>query len=286
MLVIKTSSELHNTIAKIKGSGDTIAFVPTMGHLHQGHLNLISLAQQQAPVVVVSIFVNPLQFNQADDLKNYPRTLDNDLSLCESNNVDIVFIPSVSEIYSENTESARLELPQLSRLSTIIEGAARPDHFSGVVTVVKIFFDLVQPDFAVFGKKDFQQLLIIKKMVEILKLPVKIISAETTRETDGLAMSSRNSKLSQGERHQAAQLYDVLTSIGNQINSGNTNFTELAESGLSRLVNLGFKPDYLMVCDSNDLQASSDNNQPNRVILVAVWLGNTRLIDNLTVSVS
>jgi pantoate--beta-alanine ligase len=286
MLVIKTSSELRKVVHNIKKDGKTIAFVPTMGHLHDGHLSLVKLAHQQAEIVIVSIFVNPLQFNQVEDLKNYPRTLDSDIALCDINEVDIIFIPSENELYTGTLESNRIELPQLSHFSSVIEGAARPDHFSGVVTIVKLLFELVQPNFAVFGEKDFQQLLIIKNMVSILNLPVEIISGETTREIDGLAMSSRNSKLSKDERKKANQLYKILVFIRNEINSSNDNFTELIKVGIKKLIEQGFKPDYLEVCDSKDLQFASADNDNDRVILAAVWLGNTRLIDNIKVSIN
>ncbi|MFV1984552.1 MAG: pantoate--beta-alanine ligase [Thiohalomonadales bacterium] len=281
MLVIKSSSELLNLISGIKKNKDTIAFVPTMGNLHEGHLNLVSIAHQYGAVVIVSIFVNPLQFNLAEDLNEYPRTLEKDIIHCEDNDVDILFVPSDNDIYPQSGEGQRINLPELSTLSNILEGASRPNHFSGVVTVVKKLFELVRPDYVIFGEKDFQQLLIIKKMIEILDLPIRIISSKTIRETDGLAKSSRNSKLSSNERQLAINLYKVLKSIREQIISGNNNFIELTNDGTITLSESGFGPDYLVVRDCVDLRQASVKNNNDRIILIAAWLGKTRLIDNL-----
>lgn len=283
MLVIKTSLELIKSIDAIKEQKQTIAFVATMGNLHKGHLNLVSLAHQRASIVIVSVFVNPLQFNQAEDLRKYPRTLENDIELCKKQNVDILFTPSVEDIYPDGEQKGRIEIPELATLSTILEGAFRPKHFSGVITVVKKFFDLVRPDVAVFGEKDFQQLLIIQKMVMLLNLPIRIISSPTIRESDGLAMSSRNSKLLPNERRLAVKLFDVVNSIREQIMSGNNNFTELSKVGLLTLSQSGFKPDYIAVRNSDDLRAALVENTTKRVILAAASLGNTRLIDNLRI---
>jgi len=283
MLVIKKSSELQKIITKIKSSNRIISFVPTMGNLHEGHLTLISLAHQNASVVIVSIFVNPLQFTQSDDLINYPRTLEHDIKYCEDNKVDIVFAPSVDDIYPDECEKVKIELPEVTLISDSLEGAFRPGYFSGVITVVKKLFELVQPDTAIFGEKDYQQLLVIRKMVEILNLPITIIASKTIREADGLAMSSRNSKLSVSERKQATQLYDVLQSIRELIASGNIDYTLLTKNGVLKLSENGFQVDYLVVSDCDDLQQSLAINSKKRVILVAAWLGKTRLIDSLLV---
>ncbi|VAW92833.1 Pantoate--beta-alanine ligase [hydrothermal vent metagenome] len=283
MLVINSASELDKLVFGFKRNNDSIAFVPTMGNLHDGHLNLIRIAHQQAPIIIVSIFVNPLQFNQTEDLVNYPRTLKNDIQYCENNNVDILFVPSVNDIYPEGSEASRVELPELSFLSNTLEGKARPGHFSGVITVVKKLFELVNPDVAIFGEKDFQQLLIIRKMVEVLKFGVKIISSETIREKSGLAMSSRNTNLSLEERHKAALILNVLKSIRQKIISGEQEFNAMTTAGILELTHSGFQVDYLVVCDCDNLQMSSGNNNNARVILIAVWLSDIRLIDNLRI---
>jgi len=172
MLVVKTATELFDLVENYKTNKNKIAFVPTMGNLHQGHLHLVSLAKKLTPITIVSIFVNPLQFNQKEDLENYPRTLDQDIKLCEGCGVNILYSPSVTDIYPNDKEQQRLELPELEHLFNTLEGASRPEHFSGVVTVVKKFFDLVRPDFAIFGEKDFQQLMIVQQMVDVLQLPM------------------------------------------------------------------------------------------------------------------
>jgi len=282
MFVINNSSELINAIAKLKNSNDTIAFVPTMGNLHEGHLKLVSLAHENASIVVVSIFVNPLQFNQANDLKNYPRTLERDLELCRKQGVDFVFTPSVDDIYPNGEKSDRCEISELESLSNVLEGAFRPDHFSGVVTVVKKFFELVRPDVAIFGEKDFQQLQVIKQMVAILNLPVKIISSKTIRENDGLAMSSRNSKLSDSDREQAAKIYRVLKSVKEKILLGKEQLDAILRTAISSLTETGFTVDYLVVRACGDLSVDTDTSTQNeRVILIAAELGGIRLIDNL-----
>ncbi len=283
MLVITTSSELQQLITQFKAKNETIALVPTMGNLHDGHLNLVSLAHQHASRVIVSVFVNPLQFNQVADLEHYPRTLEQDVKLCEQHEVDIVFAPSNNEIYPDNNSESRLELPELSQISKVLEGESRPGHFSGVVTVVKKLFELTQPDYAIFGEKDFQQLLIIRHMVSVLKIPVKIIASETIRESSGLAMSSRNTKLTTEQRQQAAQIYAVLNFITEQLRSGNTQYTELSQDGISQLSKQGFRLDYLSICDCDNLQPAVAGEQGERVILIALWLGDTRLIDNIRV---
>jgi len=283
MLVINSSSELIQSIKNIKKNNNTIAFVPTMGNLHKGHLNLISMAQHYADIVIVSIFVNPLQFNQIDDLKKYPRTLDADIDQCNLMNVDIVFVPSEKDIYPDNQDSGRIELTELAYLSNILEGASRPDHFTGVVTIVKMFFELIQPDYAIFGEKDFQQLQIIQKMVEVLNLSVKIISSQTTREINGLAMSSRNNNLSEAERDNASNIFSELNYIQIQIKSGEKDFAKLINNTNSRLSANGFRTDYLVICDCVDLAPATAMNSNELIILIAVWLGSTRLIDNLRI---
>ncbi len=283
MLVINSATELFELVDGFQKIKKTIAFVPTMGNLHNGHLNLVSIAHQHAAIVIVSIFVNPLQFNQTDDLINYPRTLENDIQCCENNEVDILFIPSVDDIYPDGSEAARVELPELSSLSTTLEGESRPGHFSGVITVVKKLFELVNPDVAIFGEKDFQQLLIIRKMAEILSFPVKIISSKTIREDNGLAMSSRNTNLTVEDRNKAALLFTILNSIREQINAGEHDYDSITAAGILELTNSGFQVDYLVVCDYDNLQRSSADNSFQRIILVAAWLSGVRLLDNLRI---
>jgi len=283
MLVITTSAELKKIIERYKYNNETIAFVPTMGNLHQGHLSLVSIAQQHASITIVSLFVNPLQFNQTEDLHNYPRTLEDDIDLCTNNDVDILFTPAVNDMYPDGDATQPVELPELHILSTTLEGASRPDHFSGVITIVKKLFEMVRPDIAIFGEKDFQQFLIIKEMVRILNFPIRIIGAKTLREQHGLAMSSRNNNLQTEQRQRAALVYKVLNSIRYQIVSGNNNYAELSTNGAATLNNAGFRLDYLEICSSSDLRIATVDDIDDRVILIAVWLGNTRLIDNLRV---
>jgi len=278
--------QLRTQISQWRSSNETIAFVPTMGNLHEGHLSLVEIARQKASRVVVSIYVNPLQFSPDEDFASYPRTLEDDLTKLEAMAVDLVFTPDDSMIYPDGEQrSTYVEVPVLSH---IIEGEFRPGFFKGVATVVLKLFNMVQPDIAVFGEKDFQQLLIIRQMVNDLSLPVVIIGGQTKREADGLAKSSRNNYLSSTERENSRILSDSIMACQRQIEQGTD--IELAEkSCIENLKSHGFIVDYVTLREtgrlekvSNDeLLSSKEWTSKELVILAAAKLGKTRLIDNI-----
>ena len=269
-------------------SSQRIAFVPTMGNLHEGHFSLVKLAQQHADKVVVSIFVNPLQFGPNEDFARYPRTLQADVKTLSKLGVDVVFAPSVDEVYPERgAESSGSEgflvLPP-PKLTNILCGESRPGHFTGVATIVLKLFNMIQPQLAVFGEKDYQQLAIIKAMVEALNLPIQIISASTCRAADGLALSSRNQYLSTLERQQAPAIYQTLQTIGLGLREGQSSEV-LIEQAQQQLIRLGFNSiDYIAVRHPNSLEKLAQLGSEGAVVLIAARLGNTRLIDNLVVS--
>lgn len=259
-----------------------IAFVPTMGNLHAGHLSLVAHARERAAVVVASIFVNPLQFGPGEDLDSYPRTLEADCAQLERAGVDGVFIPDEEEMYPRPmAETTRVSIPGLSEM---LCGAARPGHFTGVATVVNRLFNIVQPDIAVFGKKDYQQLLVIRRMVEDLCIPIDIIGLDTFREADGLAMSSRNGYLSEQERATAPELYRTLRWIAQQLQAKERDFVRLEREAAARLLAQGFKtPDYVAIRHAEDLRLPKLEDK-QLVILAAAYLGErARLIDNIEI---
>ena len=259
-------------------SAKVIAFVPTMGNLHQGHLNLVREAKKKADIVVVSIFVNPMQFGPDEDLDAYPRTLENDSRLLESLGVDVLFMPQESDIYARGLEQQTfVEVPGLSYM---ICGASRPGHFRGVATIVCKLFNMVQPNFAFFGEKDFQQLQVIKAMVTDLSMNLKVCGMATTREQDGLAMSSRNLYLKEGERKLAPTLYKKMQDLAGEIQRGRRDFSKLTQEYKLQLAELGFNPDYLEIRDVDTLLQPGHEDQ-HLVLLAAAFLGKTRLIDNL-----
>ena len=263
-----------------RSNSEITAFVPTLGNLHEGHLSLVRKAKQVADRVVVSIFVNPTQFDKAEDLAAYPRTLDSDLALLTKENVDLVFLPRADEMYPEGS-AARVEVDGISE---ILEGDSRPGHFSGVATIVAKLFNLVQPDISVFGEKDFQQLMLIRRMERDLDFGIQIIAAPTAREKSGLAMSSRNNYLTDVQRNQIAPgLYAEMKKIKEAIVEGNKDYLSLQENTISNLTKQGFKPDYIEVRNANDLSIATKDSD-DLVILASAWLGKARLIDNLTVS--
>ena len=272
MHVVSTVAELRQRLDKQK----SIAFVPTMGNLHAGHLHLVELAKQQAKCVVVSIFVNPLQFGANEDLANYPRTLEEDCEKLKLAGVDVVFTPTVETMYP--TEQTILVEPPA--IANDLCGASRPGHFRGVATVVLKLFNMVRPDIAVFGKKDFQQLFIIREMVKQLHLPIEIVAGETMRETDGLAMSSRNGYLLPGQRVEAQRLHRALQQVVDAIQGGNTDFPALESQTTQYLTQLGWVVDYIAVRSSLTLlPAQADDTR--LVVLGAARQGRTRLIDNI-----
>ncbi|MDO8465514.1 MAG: pantoate--beta-alanine ligase [Gallionella sp.] len=278
MQVVSTIAELRVRLS----SEHAVAFVPTMGNLHEGHLNLMKLARKHGNCVVASIFVNPLQFGPGEDFDRYPRTLDADCAMLRDF-VDIVFAPPVDEMYPVQ-QTVFVELPPVAGE---LCGAARPGHFRGMATVVLKLLNIVQPQVALFGKKDYQQLHIIRQMVAQLNLPVCIVGGETMRAADGLALSSRNQYLSATERSEAIFLYQMLQGMRLDILQGEHNFERLCQQAVEVLAARGWMPDYVAVRNQSDLKPANivQDNLARRelVILAAARLGNTRLLDNIEV---
>ncbi len=278
MQVIQTIAELRARL----GTEHAVAFVPTMGNLHEGHLELVRLARGQGSCVVVSIFVNPLQFGPNEDFDRYPRTLEADCAQLQSL-ADVVFAPSASEMYPAR-QTVYVEPPPVAGE---LCGASRPGHFRGMATVVLKLLNIVQPQVALFGKKDYQQLHIIRRMVSELNLPLRIIGGETVRAADGLALSSRNQYLNAGERGEAAFLYRTLQGMGQAILQGGRDFERLQERAVEALAARGWEVDYVAVRNQSDLLPANpvqgDPVQRELVILAAARLGRTRLLDNLEV---
>ncbi|CAI8162302.1 pantoate--beta-alanine ligase [Pseudidiomarina mangrovi] len=277
MQVLKSLEELRAWRKQLKGS---LAFVPTMGNLHEGHLKLVDLGRQRADAVIVSIFVNPLQFGANEDLDSYPRTFAADCQALVERGAAAVFAPTVADMYPRGlAQQSYIEVPDIS---DILCGASRPGHFRGVATIVAKLFNMVQPDLAIFGEKDYQQLQVIRLMSKDLSLPVKVIGMPTERAADGLALSSRNGYLTATERQQAPLIYATLQTIAAQLKAGSAIESAVAEA-TERLQQGGFRIDYLSVRRRNDMaEASSNDNE--LVIVVAAYLGKTRLIDNLQVT--
>ena len=267
---------------------NSVALVPTMGNLHAGHLDLVKLAKQQATCVVVSIFVNPLQFGANEDLANYPRTLAADCEKLQAAGADIVFVPTVAEMYPDfdGQDLKQSITVQLPAVANDLCGASRPGHFAGVATVVLKLFNLVQPQVAVFGKKDYQQLFVIREMVKQLNLAIAILAADTVREPSGLAMSSRNGYLSSAEKAQSSQLRAELVSLSEQIKQQGrrANFSSLEQAAALNLQRQGWQVDYVAIRAASNLQAASADDT-DVVVLAAAKLGTTRLIDNLSLKI-
>jgi len=277
MLLINEISALREIRRTWQSSAKIIAFVPTMGNLHQGHLNLVREAKKQADIVVVSIFVNPMQFGPDEDLDAYPRTLQSDKQLLDELGVDVLFMPSANDIYARGLEQQTfVEVPGLSYM---ICGASRPGHFRGVATIVCKLFNMVQPNLAFFGEKDFQQLQVIKAMVTDLSMNLKVCGVQTTREDDGLAMSSRNHYLEAKERKLAPTLYKKMNELVDEIQAGRRDFSKLTQEYKLQLAGLGFNPDYLEIRNIENLLQPGHEDQ-HLVLLAAAFLGKTRLIDN------
>ncbi len=276
--IITTVAELRDQLDQARARGQRIGCVPTMGNLHQGHLDLVTRAAELTDRVVVSIFVNPMQFGPNEDYDAYPRTLSADTEALTGTGCSVVFAPTVREVYPKgvNTE---IDIPSLS---TILCGQHRPGHFKGVATVVNKLLNIVRPDVAVFGNKDYQQLQVINTMVADLLMPVEIVGHDTTREPSGLAMSSRNAYLSESERHTAALLYQGLTEIASALRT-DTGVAASVRAVEARLKGAGFALDYLEIRNADDLTQSS-LNATRAVVLVAARLGRARLIDNLVVT--
>jgi len=271
---------LREQIKQYKRDGRKVAFVPTMGNLHEGHLTLVRKAREHADIVVVSIFVNPMQFDRADDLNNYPRTLEDDLSKLTTEGVELVFTPTPEIIYPHGVEvQSSVEVPGLSN---ILEGASRPGHFRGVATVVTKLFNIVQPDVACFGEKDFQQLAVIRKMTEDLAMDIEIVGVPTVREMDGLAMSSRNGLLTIDERQRAPVLARTMRWISSAMRGGRDDYASVIEDASDQLRAAGLQPDEIFIRDARTLQAVTEETT-QAVILMSAFLGKARLIDNQVV---
>ena len=274
MEIFKTQKDLELYLDSLRLEGKKIALVPTMGGLHDGHLSLVDKAKSLSEIVVVSIFVNPTQFARGEDFDDYPNTFEADKLLLESKNVDALFLPSKEEIYPHGTASDY----KVGAIGQILCGAFRPTHFDGVAQVVKRFFEIVKPDLAVFGEKDFQQLLIIKTLVKNLSLNLKIESIPTQREDDGLAMSTRNQYLSDLDRERAPHFYSVLCDARDSILRGNS-FPEAKKDAIKTL-GKNFEVEYLEVLDANNL-TQIETKTTEIIIISAIRFGGTRLIDNL-----
>ena len=283
MLIIETLPLLHQQIRRLRMEGKRVALVPTMGNLHDGHMKLVDEAKARADVVVVSIFVNPMQFDRPEDLARYPRTLQEDCEKLNKRKVDLVFAPSVKEIYPNGTEThTYVDVPGLS---TMLEGASRPGHFRGVSTIVSKLFNLVQPDIACFGEKDFQQLALIRKMVADMGFDIEIVGVPIMRAKDGLALSSRNGYLTAEQRKIAPGLYKVLSSIADKLQAGERDLDEIIAIAGQELNEKGFRADDIQIRDADTLLEVSENSK-RAVILVAAWLGDARLIDNKMVELA
>jgi pantoate--beta-alanine ligase len=278
MKTLARPSELRALVSAWRRAGERVAFVPTMGNLHAGHGSLVGRASELAERVIVSIFVNPLQFGPNEDFAAYPRTPAEDRRVLESLHVDLLFAPEVADIYPRGQEStARVHVPVIE---DILCGAFRPGHFMGVATVVTKLLNIVQPDVAVFGEKDYQQLLIIRRATLDLCMPIEIVGVPTTREPDGLAMSSRNRYLSAEQRAAAPAIYAQLERARAAIESGDNDFAAIARSGSEALQQAGFRPDYFEIREAATLEEAGAQSR-DLVVLTAARLGRARLIDNV-----
>lgn len=283
MLIIETLPLLRQHIRRLRQEGKRIALVPTMGNLHDGHMKLVDAAKASADVVVASIFVNPMQFDRPDDLARYPRTLQDDCEKLNKRKVDLVFAPAAAEIYPHGIENQTyVDVPGLS---TMLEGASRPGHFRGVSTIVSKLFNLVQPDVACFGEKDFQQQALIRKMVADMGYDIEIIGVPIMRAKDGLALSSRNGYLSAEQRKIAPGLHKVMNSVAEKLAAGERNLDEVIAIAAQELNEKGFRADDIQIRDADTLLDLTETSK-RAVILMAAWLGEARLIDNQIVALA
>ncbi|EHR6053881.1 pantoate--beta-alanine ligase [Salmonella enterica] len=283
MLIIETLPLLRQHIRRLRQEGKRVALVPTMGNLHDGHMKLVDEAKARADVVIVSIFVNPMQFDRPDDLVRYPRTLQEDCEKLNKRKVDYVFAPAVEEIYPQGLEGQTyVDVPSLS---TMLEGASRPGHFRGVSTIVSKLFNLIQPDIACFGEKDFQQLAMIRKMVADMGYDIEIVGVPIIRAKDGLALSSRNAYLTAEQRKIAPGLYNVMNSIAEKLIAGNRELQEIIAIAEQELNEKGFRADDIQIRDADTLLELTETSK-RAVILAAAWLGQARLIDNQSVTLA
>ncbi len=280
METVTTVARARARVREWKAGGARIAFVPTMGNLHRGHISLIEAARRGADRFVASIFVNPMQFGPNEDFAHYPRTAAQDAAMLSAAGCDLMFMPDAQEIYPQGYErSTRVDVPELSR---ILCGEFRPGHFEGVATVVAKLFNIVEPDVAVFGEKDFQQLTVIRRLVADMCYPIEIVGAATVREPDGLAMSSRNQYLTAAERTIAARLYAALQGAARRVADGDRDYAAIERAGGGTLAAVGFQTEYFAVRDARTLSTPREDS-PELVVLAAARLGRARLIDNLRV---
>ncbi|EOB1206255.1 TPA: pantoate--beta-alanine ligase [Photobacterium damselae] len=276
-------ASMREQVRTWRREGRRIAFVPTMGNLHDGHMRLVRKARKYADIVVVSIFVNPMQFDKPEDLQNYPRTLDDDLTKLDAEHVDVVFTPTPEMMYPQGLESQTfVEVPILSQM---LEGALRPGHFRGVATIVTKLFNIVQPDVACFGEKDYQQLALIRQMVKDMAMDIEIVGVPTVRELDGLALSSRNGYLTVDERQRAPVLARTMRWVSSQMRGGRTDYDDLIVDANDQLRAAGLQPDASFIRDAVTLQPVSETST-KAVILMAAQLGKARLIDNQVVDLT
>lgn len=281
MQTVHSIAALRQQVRDWRQAGLRVAFVPTMGSLHAGHISLVETARRHADKVVASIFVNPTQFGPTEDFGSYPRTLEADSDKLAGSHCDLLFAPSVDEMYPEKNRT----WVDVDDLGDYLCGASRPGHFRGVTTVVSKLFNIVQPDVACFGEKDFQQLAIIRRMTQDLFFPIEIIAVPTSRESNGLAMSSRNGYLSAAQKEQGAILYATLQQLKAQIEAGERDYSTLVEGSIKQLAHAGFSVDYLSINNASTLALAAAVDR-QLVIAVAAKLGNTRLIDNISLSIA
>ncbi len=277
MIIVEQIAELRAHVKAWRRAGETIAFVPTMGNLHAGHIALVERAQALGTKVVVSVFVNPTQFDRKEDLAAYPRTLEADCAQLAAAATDLLFTPTPALMYPSGGLASKVEVPVISEL---LEGASRPGHFTGVSTVVCKLFNLVQPDVAVFGEKDFQQLMLIRQMVRDLDMDIQIVGLPTVRDADGLAKSSRNGYLTPEERAIASGLNQTLREVVDALHEGRQDYAFLQAQALKALESRGFRPDYVEIRRAIDLQPAKLTDT-ELVVLGSAWLGKARLIDNI-----
>lgn len=280
MLTVHELSSLRQWRKRMRAEGKRLAFVPTMGNLHRGHFSLVEQARQSADVVVASIFVNPTQFGPGEDFASYPRTLAQDQAGLEQAGCDLLFAPDVATMYPLGVDhTVHMDVPDVSKG---LCGDVRPGHFAGVATVVARLFNMVQPELAWFGRKDFQQVLVIRRMIEDLSFPIELKVGETVREENGLAMSSRNAYLTPAEREQAAEIYRTLSAVAESVRAGRR-LGLVETAAVDRLQGAGFRVDYVSIRRAADLSIPNDASEPELVVLAAARLGKARLIDNLLI---
>jgi len=275
MHILRSIEELRLLRAQTSASSQTIGFVPTMGALHLGHAELLKVSAEKSDVTIASIFINPKQFNSASDLAKYPRTVEEDLETCKAFNVDFVYLPEISDIYPEGFDTFITP----GSLGSLFEGASRPGHFAGMATVVVKLFNIVQPNIAFFGKKDYQQLAIIRRFVADLNFPIHIFGMETVREVDGLALSSRNAQLTDEERKEAPRFYEILQIFNRSFSSGDSLNKAISDAKAQLLGLQSFQLDYFDIAEQDSLQPSRDTSK--RLVALGAILGSqVRLIDN------